>query len=300
MKYKREIKVAVLAIICGVLLYFGFHFLKGVNIFSPSQELVGMFSQIEGLSKQAPVRVRGYKVGQVSSITYDFTRDPAFTVHVSIKPDIILPAGTEMVLVADGLMGGKAVSLVIPTGELAAAYSDGDTLPCRIEPGLVESMQTGLLQHLDSAICDIDSLVLSVHNQLEGDHIKQTLEQLDRITADLTVSAQDIRRMTHQQLPVLMTNIDHTVSDIDSVAANLREADLQATVARVNLALDSVNGILNSKQGTLGLLLHDGGLYRHIDSTILSVDSLVVDLKANPKRYVHFSLFGSKDKKKKK
>lgn len=117
MKYSREVKVGVLAIICAGILYFGFNFLKGVNIFSPSECYYGFFERSNGLTEQAPVYILGHKVGLVESIQYDFTRTPAFIVGVSIDKGIVLPRGTQMALVADGLLGGECDRIAITTVE---------------------------------------------------------------------------------------------------------------------------------------------------------------------------------------
>lgn len=299
MKNIREIKVAILAVVCGCILFFGFHFLKGVNIFSSSIQYVGQYDNVGGLTEQAPVLIKGYKVGLVDKIVYDFSSEKAFTVYISIDKNIRLTEGTEMVLTDNGLLGGKAICLTLSDRQDGAVYAKGDTLPTRIELGLVESLQEGLLKKLDQAVADVDSLVNEVNGQLAGNHIQNTLAQVDQITSDLTTSARDIKHVTHDQLPPLMGKVDGMVDNIDAVAENLKEADLKATVARVDRVVDSLNTIINSKEGTLGLLLNDKNLYQHIDSTVVSVDSLVTDLKANPKRYVHFSLFGRKEKKKK-
>ncbi len=299
MKYKREIKVAVLAIVCGFLLIYGLHFLKGVNLFSPTKHYWGEFADISGLTEQAPVRVRGYKVGQVDKITYDFTKESAFRVLVSVDKHILVPQGSEMVLVADGLLGGKAIEVRVPVGMAEAVYGEGDTLPTSVELSLVETLEQGVLAKLDSVMGEIDLLVKNVNGQLEGDHLKTALANVDRISRDLTVSANDIRRLTHNDMPGIVRNADTVVATLKNVSANIREVDLQATVHRADSVIERVQTIVSSKDGTVGLLLNDKGLYTHIDSTVVSVDSLVSDLKANPKRYVHFSLFGPKEKKKK-
>ena len=300
MKHIREIKVAVLAIVCGFLLYFGMYFLRGVNLFSPVHTYVGVFERLNGLTEQAPVYVRGYNIGQVTRIDYDFTRRNAFSVSVSIDKHISLPEGSEMVLIADGLLGGKAIEVVIPftEGQQTVTHAS-DTLPTRIEQGLVESLESGLLAHLDSVLLRVDSVVANVEQQLEGDHINHTLTHLDRITEDLTVSATDIRQLTHQRLPRIADSAAVAIDNANAVLANVREADIAGVVTRADTAIGQLQQAINSKEGTLGLLLHDKSIYYHLDSAVVSVDQLVSDLKENPKRYVHFSLFGAKEKKQK-
>ena len=301
MKNSREIKVGIVAIICGCLLYFGFHFLKGVNIFSATRTYVGMYSDLGGLVQQSPVYIRGYKVGQVDIIDYDFTSETAFRVHISVAKEINLPQGTEMVLCSDGLLSGMAIKLIMPADGAAGSYYDRDAeLPTRYEPGPMESLQEGLLTKVDNALDNLDSLISDARNQLNEGHLKQTLANAEHISNDLAVTSGDLRRFTHNRLPGIVDKVDTTITNINGVAANLREADLKATVARVNDVVDTLQNVLTSKDGTLGLLLNDKALYTHIDSAVVSVDSLVTDLKAHPKRYVHFSLFGGREKKQKK
>lgn len=304
MKSYREIKVASLAIVCLALLYYGFYFLKGVNLFSPVRTYVGQFTQLDGLTEQAPVFVRGYKVGQVDDIRYDFTQAEAFLITVSIDKHILLPQGTRMVLVADGLLGGKAIEIEIPHG---ASYSNentlvstGDTLPTFVRPGLIESVEQNLLAHVDSVVLRIDSLLADMQQQIGGDHIRQSLENVDRITTDLTVSSKDLRHLTHEQLPPIIDTMHLAVNNANRFMTHLAEADIKATIARIDTVAEQVSTVLTSTDGTLGMLLHDKALYAHVDSAVVSADSLLTDLKANPKRYVHFSVFGQKEKKKKK
>ena len=299
MKYKREIKVAVLAIVCIFLLYFGFSFLKGVNIFSSTNSFVGKFADVGGLTEQAPVYVRGYKVGQVDAIRYDFTQDEAFSVQISMNKDIVLPHGSRMILADDGLLGGKAIVVRIPVGgAMDACFSGGDSLPTSVETGLLASLEEGLVAHVDSVVMVIDEVISEINKQLEGNHLQNTLQNVDHITTDLKVSASDIRQVTHQRVPGLMDSAQVTINHANAVLAELKGAHLKSTIDKLDTTVTAVNRVLTTKQGTVGLLLNDKALYHHIDSAVVSVDSLVSDLKANPKRYLHLSLFEKKEKTK--
>ncbi len=297
MKHAREIKVGALAIVCLFLLIFGFNFLKGVNIFSPTNSYYGRFVNLHGLEEQAAVYISGHKVGQVDKIEYDFTRDSAFTIDISINKDIALPQGTQMALISDGLLGGVAIELQLAESQESIAH--GSFIPTTYVPGLVESLQGELLAKLSAAVEDVDSLVASLQTQVAGNHIHSTLTNVDRISGDLTVVSGDLKRMMRTQVPTIVNNADTAIANLNTVVADLKAADLKATVARVDTAVDNVNAILadvRSEKGTLGQLIYNKSLYNHIDATVLSADSLLVDLKAHPKRYVHFSIFGKKDK----
>lgn len=307
MKYAREIKVGILAVVCIFLLFFGFNYLKGVNIFSSIHSFHGVYTNIHGLELQAPVYIRGYKVGQVDNIDYDFTRDSSFTVDISIKRNINLPEGTRMALVADGLMGGMAIELILPTmgeapQEELAYIPTGATIPTTIVPGLLDGLQESVIQPLSNTLASLDTLVGQLQAQLDNNHIESILANADLAVADLQTSSKQLKNVMNNQVPSVITKLDTTMSDLQQVVADVKDANLKATVARVDTALDNVNYLIadfRSPNGTVGMLLNDKGLYNHIDSAVVSVDSLLVDLKANPKRYVHFSLFGAREKKKK-
>ena len=290
MKYSREFKVGVLAIVCLGILYFGFNFLKGINIFSPTKVYVGTFERINGLTAQAPVYIKGYKVGLVESIQYDFKQNPAFTVNVSIDKTIELPRGTQMALVADGLLGGGAIELQLPVMvNRAMPYQKGDTLPTQIVPGLMDNLQTGLLAHVDSMIGEINTLLTTLNNEMEEGNLHTTLQNVERITADLKVSGQDIRRLTHNQLPSIVNKIDSTVLGLNELVMDVQEADVVSVVQALDSAIQSVNEILHSKEGTLGLLLNDNTLHdnvnatlKNLDAAVLNVDTIIMSIKARP------------------
>lgn len=298
-KYAREIKVGILALVCVFLLIFGFNYLKGVNIFSSVLDYHGRYVELKGLTEQAPVYVRGYKVGQVNQIRYDFSLDSAFVVDVSINKDIDLPIGTKMALVSDGLLGGMAIELQIPVTDSKDRYKRGEFIPTIIVPGLIESVQLGLLNNLDETVVEAKSLVANLNRQLEDDHLKRALANIDSISGDLTYSSKELKNVMTNKVPGIVEGVDTIIDNVRVITSDLRQADLHATVSRVDSAVDQVYNLLTdvrSDNGTLGKLIYDQTLYNNINSTVVSADSLLVDLKAHPKRYVHFSVFGKKDK----
>lgn len=307
MKYAREIKVGLVATVSLFLLFFGFNFLKGVNIFSPTNSYHGVYYNLHGLEEQAAVYIRGHKVGQVDAIHYDFTRDSAFTIDISIHKDISLPQGTQLALIADGLLGGMAVELVLPEStdrctdrvQNTDFISHESYLPTTYVPGLIESLQDELIARIASAVENVDSLVMQLKTQVEGDHIKATLANVDRISSDLTSVSAELKGLMATKVPTIVNNADTAVANLNIIVADIKEANLKATVARVDTAVAGVNALLadvRSGEGTVGQLLYNKSLYNHIDAAVLSADSLLTDLKAHPKRYVHFSIFGKKDK----
>lgn len=289
MKYSREVKVGVLALMCAGILFFGFNFLKGVNIFSPTDYYFGCFERSNGLTEQAPVYILGHKVGLVESITYDFARTPAFIIGVNIDKNITLPHGTEMALIADGLLGGSAIEFVLPKAQVSANYQRGDTLPTVIVPGLMDNLQAGLLTQLDSLLTQANTLLSSLNGELEEGSLRVILQNIERLTADLKASGVDIRSLTHNQLPGIVNNIDTTISNLQLLVADVRKADIQKTFIELDSTINSINHILNSDDGTLGLLLNDTELHdnlntalKNLDNAVLNVDSVVMSIKARP------------------
>lgn len=298
MKHTREIKVGILATICIFLLYFGFYFLKGVNIFSPVHAYHGIYMNVNGLQEQAPVYVKGFKVGQVDHIHYDFTKDSSFIVDISINKDIRLPYGTQMALVADGLLGGTAVQLDIPVMESdTAEYAEGEFLPTAVIPGLLDNLQSGMLVSLSETIDAAKEAIAKVNQQLEGDHLHSALANVDQVSADLKSSSGKIKSVVNNQLPSLLVNVDSTMENIHVISSNLQNIDFAQVVNRVDSAVDNVNSMVSearSTNGTLGKLINEKGLYDNVNATVQSVDSLITDIKANPKRYINVTIFGGK------
>ncbi len=297
MKYAREMKVGALSLLCLFLLFFGFHYLKGVNIFSPVNGYHGKYMQMNGLKEQAPVYIRGYKVGQVDHIHYDFTADTSFVVDISIDKHISLPRGTQMAIVADGLLGGMAVELQVPLNSAnIEAYADGAWLPTLIVPSLMETIQTTLLASLSETVNHVNEVVEQLQSQLDNDHISNVLANVDDLTRDLKSSSANLKKLMDGRVPQVVEHVDLVVEDLGKITTSLREADI---VGKVDSTVVNVNGLVDeikSTNGTIGKLINDNELYTNINNTVVSADSLLVDLKAHPKRYVHFSIFGKKDK----
>ncbi len=307
MKYKRELKVGALALVCLFLLIFGFNYLKGVNIFSSVFGYQGRFPALNGLTVDAPVYVRGYKVGQVSDITYNFSKDTAFVVAINVDRAIVLTKGTRMCLVADGLLGGAAIELRIPANVATTeTYTRGDFIPTQTVPGIMDLLSGDLMTDLQGTLAQARDLLARFNKQLDGGDLEATLSHIEEVTADLTYTSAKLKTLMASEVPSIVHEVDSTFASLQVIAADLRAADLQNTIARADTAIDQVATLLaelRAPDGTIGKLINDDSLYLAVTSTVqsahlavASADSLLVDIKAHPKRYVHFSVFGKKDK----
>jgi len=303
MKYSREIKVGVVSVIALFLLYYGMNFLKGIDIFSPVHRYYGSYQDLGGLTESSPVFIKGYKVGQVDAVKYDFTAKTPFVITISINKDINLPIGSRIELFDDGLLGGKAAQIVLPdSADMTKFYANNDTLPTSVSHGLVASLQEQLMPKISNAIEHVDSLVVSANGLIKSDELKKSLGNVETITAELKVASVKLKNMMNSDIPLIVTDVRSTMADVRDFAGKLNNLDLAATMLKVNSTLDNVNSFtakLNSTEGTVGLLMNDRSLYDKINTTVGDADKLIVDLKLNPKRYVHFSLFGNSSERRK-
>jgi len=300
MKHMKEIRVAILAIIALFLLYFGFNFLKGVNVFHKTNSYVAILPEMNGLVEQSPVYVKGYKVGMVDKIVYDFTKDSAFTVLFSINKDIALPEGTDVALVADGLIAGEALELRIPIHPESDQFlAVGDTIPAIVEPGMIAGLTSALLTKIDPMLANIDTITNALKNNLSDAQLAALMKNVDGTLTNANSITLRFDRMMGKDIPMILDSVKLVIDDLHQITSDVADADLKGTILRLDTTINGVNQFVesvNSTEGTVGMLLNDKDLYVNLNNTVTSADSLITDLKAHPKRYVHFSLFGKKDK----
>lgn len=296
--FSKEMRVGIMAIVAVFILYFGLNFLKGIDIFTAVNEYYATYENIGGLVPSSPVYVKGLKVGQVEEIKYDFSKSLSFVVRISVSEDIVIPKGAKIELTDEGLMGGKAIELIYdPVKPNQALYSPGDTVESQIGGGLMAKISGDLMPKIESISTQADSLLRSVRVLIESDQIKNSLGSIEKTTADLAVSSAQLKKMMNKDLPKVIGDVSVITSDFRQVSGNLKTIDFAATFASINHSIANLNLItdkVNSKEGSIGLLLNDKELYKNLTNTADNADKLLIDLKQNPKKYVHFSLFGKK------
>ncbi len=296
--FTREVKVGLMAVVAIFVLYFGLNYLKGIDIFSPINSYYAAYENIGGLVPSSPVYVKGFKVGQVEEVKYDFTKKVAFVVRVSVSKDIKLPKGTKVELFDDGLMGGKAIQLVYePITATQEMYNPGDTIESQVGTGLMGQLSADLMPKIESISTQTDSLIRSVRTLIDSKDLKNSLASIEKTTNNLAESSAQLKGMMKNDMPKIMGNVNDITSDFKQISGNLKKIDYAATFASIDHTIANLNLIsdkLNSSEGTLGLLINNKDLYINLSNTASSADKLLIDLKNNPKRYVHFSLFGKK------
>ncbi len=298
--FTREVKVGIMVVIAIFLLYFGLNFLKGINIFSSVSNYYAKYENVGGLVPSSPVYVKGFKVGQVDEVKYDFSRKQSFVIRISISKNIKIPKGTKIELYDDGLMGGKAIQLIFTPDMLAShtMYLPGDTIESQVGIGLMGQLTGDLMPKIKSISEQTDSLIRSVRLLIDNKDLTKSLSSIQHTTADLAVSSSQLKKMMNHDVPHILGDVNAMTSDFKQISGNLKKIDFAATMASVNHTIANLNLItdkINSSEGTIGMLINNKDLYINLTNTASSSNKLLIDLKSNPKRYVHFSLFGSKN-----
>ncbi|MDR3704989.1 MAG: MlaD family protein [Paludibacteraceae bacterium] len=294
--FTREVKIGLLVVVSGFILFFGFNFLKGINIFNPTNYYYATYSNIDGLVEAAPVFIKGHKIGQVKKISYDFSKDRSFVITLDIAKDLKLPLGTKAQLFDNGLVGGKAINLIY-TPQSGVFHTVGDTLKSDEEQDMMTKLTTHFMPKIDHLLSSTDSLISSVRAITEGKKLKNSLSSMEKATANLEESSVALKGLMKKDVPKIVHNVDKMTEDFSVVGNNVRNIDFAKTTNTIDqtmLQLQNVAQKMNSNQGSLGLLINDRALYDNLTSTSQNANLLLIDIKQNPKNYVHFSVFGKK------
>jgi phospholipid/cholesterol/gamma-HCH transport system substrate-binding protein len=297
-KYSKEIQIALVAIVGVIVLFYGLKFLKGLS-FSADSNYYVKFKDISGLSVSSPVYANGYRVGVVENIIYDYEGRDDIVAVVGINNEMRMPKGTTADIVSD-LLGN--IKLELKLGDRAAGIiTPGDTLSGGQELGAM-AKAAEIIPQVQSLLPKLDSILVSVNALLADPAIANSLHNIDHITGSLTNTSNELSRLTaslNKQMPQMLENAGGVLANANTLTRSLNEMNLAATMQKVDNTLRNVEQMtakLNSNDGTLGLLMRDAELYNNLNATMMHADSLMIDLKQHPKRYVHFSVFGRKDK----
>lgn len=299
MKLTKEIKIALVAIVGILILYFGINFLKGMNLFSTNNTYFITFEDIQGLGASTPIYADGYKVGTVDGLEYDYKENGPIKVKVDIIKDLRIPQGSKAEIVKD-LMGNLQVNLLLANNP-RERVEPGGIIPGAVNGGMMDKAAS-LVPVVEKMLPKLDSILTSVNALLADPALAASLHNVETITSNLTVSTRELNTLMaglNKQVPGMIGKANGVLDNTNRLTANLASLDVQGTLNKVNQTLESAHQFtekLNSNQGSLGLLMNDTKLYDNLTSTMGHADSLVIDLKAHPKRYVHFSVFGRKDK----
>lgn len=297
MKPKKLIYIGLTAVVALLILIFGINFLRGINLFHSSNYYFVTYESVVGLNVSAPVTCDGFKVGQVREMRYEYSDPGHVTCELALDKELKVPEGTVAVLTSD-LLGTASVVLKMPKSTNYLPI--GSKLEASQQAGLVDGLQENLLPQIAALMPQIDSLLNAVTLVVSDPALLAAVQRLDKITADLqTVSAN--AAVASKQLPgvvnhadQLVMNLNATSAKLDSVMATVNQMPLDRTMADVQQIAANLKALteqLQDKDSSLGMLINDPGLYNSLNATVASLDSLIIDVKAQPKRYLKFSVF---------
>ena len=294
--FTKEVKIGLTVIICVTLLVFGINFLKGINLLTPTNHYCISYNNVSGLALSAPVNIEGYKVGLVRNISYDVNTGKIL-VEIGIDDNIKLTKGTTAELTSD-LLGTATISLNIDRTS-QEFYTPGDTIPSKVATGLMSSVEDDILPQVNNLLPKLDSILSGINTLVYNPALTASVNKIDDIVADIELVTSQLSKFMNNDIPSVISNIDSTTNNLKNFTAQLNDVEIQRIVSSADSTLYNIKQLtdkMNDKNSTIGMLFNDSGMYDNIVKALESADSLLIDLRQNPKRYVHFSLIGRKDK----
>ncbi len=296
---KKEVKIALVAIAALVILFFGMNFLKGTKLFSDSNEYTITFRNVAGVEQNCPIYADGVVVGSVADIIYDYSHKNPTRLIANITKQMRIPQGTTAEVKSD-LMGNTQVNLLL-ADNTSSDIQPGETIPGLNEEGTLEKMKS-MLPTVESMVPKLDSILTSLNAILSDPAIVEILHNTKNVTANLETSSKQLNSLMaelNNKVPGMIDKTGKVLDNTEQLTAKLAAVDVDATMKHVDKTLAEVQSTMekiNSTEGTMGKLIKDPQLYDNLNATMGNANKLVVDLKEHPKRYVHFSIFGKKDK----
>lgn len=302
----KEFKIGLTVIIAFVVLIYGLNFLKGINLFQKSNLYYIAFHNINGLAESNPVYANGYRIGIVRTIRYDYKKPGNVYVGIEIDDDMRIAEGSYAELESQ-MLGGVTMNIVL--GNSPRMLSPGDTIQGGPKIGALD-MAGQMVPEIQSLIPRIDSILIGVNTLVNNPYLIQTLSNAALISENLKETTVSINKLLKNNATGIAKNLEPTTQNLKEITDKLNTIDyantidnvnqtllgLQQTTTSLNTVINSTLGKLNQPNSSLGLLLNDRALYDNLNRNLVSSDSLLNDLRLHPKRYVHFSLFGKKDK----
>ncbi|WP_224483134.1 MlaD family protein [Robertkochia aurantiaca] len=306
MKLSRELKTAII-VLGGILLFIlGYSYLKSNSLFDSSRTYYAVYDNVNGLTTGTAVTINGLKVGRIKDISF-LDNQGNLLVTFSVESDFEFSRGSEAEIYDTGIIGGKSLR-IIPDGGQAELAKSGDTLKASIEPGITELVTqrlTPLQEKLESVMIDTDSVLTSVDKVLDAEtrqNIRSSVKNLNQVIYNFRNTSADLAQLVSDNKSSLTTsieNVNNITTNLSKVSDTLANAELGSMMAKLKSTADKLDNIIvaiDQGEGSLGQLIKDEELYNNLSGASDELNMLLEDIRLNPKRYVHFSLFGKKAK----
>lgn len=300
------------------MLIWGINYLKGIDIFSRHKEFITVYYDVDGLVKSDAIVLNGLQIGQVSDISFHPDKSGKLVVTLRVQNKYFVSKKTEARIVSSSLFGGKSVEIFLHGDTVPA--ENGDTLFATVALSLRKEVnqQVGpIKEKTETLLTSLDSVVLmlqEIFNPYNRKHLTMTVENLSAAMKNIERSSQSLNELlaaNNGRLRLLIENmesvssnlkenneeIDHIINNFSQISDSLAKANIAQTFSNASIALKQTSAVMekiNKREGSLGLLVNDDSLYNNLNAAARDLDKLILDIKANPKRYIHFSVFGKK------
>jgi phospholipid/cholesterol/gamma-HCH transport system substrate-binding protein len=311
-KISNEVKVGVTALVTILVFIWLYSFLKGKDLFSNTAHYYAVYDQINGLAESSPVEINGYKAGVVQSINFINDGSGRLAIKMSVEKGFDLPEKTVAEITTATLIAGMKIKLVFGNGP--GIYKNGDTIPGKLAESIITKFETelvpirekitGMINVLDSVLTGINDIMSpEFRKNLRGSmaNLNHTTKNIDNILsskeAELKSMLSDLSKFS-RMLSDNSGNLGNTIKNLHTISDTLAAADIYSTVMNLKATLMKTSQLIdgmNKGKGTAGQIFTNDSLYVNMNNSIASLDLLLKDMKANPKRYVHFSLFGKEN-----
>ena len=298
MKIRKEIRIGIIGIIALIMLFFGLNFLKGINMFKPVNHFYVAFDDVAGIALSSPVFANGYQIGTVRNISFDYKRMDRVIVEVKTEKKMNIPKGSYAELVTE-MLGTVKMNVLLKANNTKEFYAPGDTIQGKANKGLTALASDELLPRLKMTMDKVDSLLNNLNTILSDPALSSTLKNTQQMTANLDVTTRKLNIMMEKDIPNITNRLSTITDNFTTISDNLKGIDYAQTLQKVDSTITNVQLLtakLTQKDNSLGKLLNDDEIYKNLNETSANAAALLKDLKAHPKRYVHFSIFGKKDK----
>lgn len=301
---RKEIAIGISVIVALAILIFGIEFLKGINLFRPANFYLAYYDNVDGLEVSAPVKVNGYKVGQVREINFDYEHPGKSEVVLALNKNLRLPLDSRAVI-SSSLMGEAYIEIEV--GKSSQLIEVGGEVPTGAGSGLIDGITDHLMPKVTTTLAIVDSLLLNLNEIVADPSLRQAIGNMEGISNNTLLASEGLNKLLNKEMPLIVRNANGIVSQLDKVMINvdtisgnlvlfsneLNNLPLAESVRNLNEILANLEQFseqLKNPNSTLGLLTKDPELYNRLNTVVADVDSLIVDIKRNPKRYISIKL----------